>query len=661
MPMKKIHLPQFRSAVPVAIALLLCLVMGSATAWFAHSENRNNGFPLDDGWIHLQFAKNLHDYGSFSYFRNTNVTAGSTAPLYTFLLAAGFFFTSNEMILSYVLGILFFLLAVYTFYRLLVTLSEPGSPIPFIGACLLALEPRLHWAALSGMETTLFIFLLIAAFYFYKVRLSVPLGIVLGLLVWTRPEALILPLIFMIDWWYHNWLKTRHTKNRKNVESERIPFFRSWIAKTFAITVLITAGYFIFNAALSGSMLPNTYAAKLKYYSGVAEQFPTEVFQFLTDGHMIVIALFAGIFLFSVVTTIFQLRQQPMLIPVLWCTALFLAYWKDLPFLYQNGRYMMPLLPMFIVIGLEGMKLTLRALSNISSIFQKGKSRLIAEILIGVLMAAHFGYASWQGRSVYQNTCKYISDRQVAAARWIVKNLPRDAVIATHDIGAIAFYSDRKIVDMVGLISPEMVPRIGSLDLLLQFLAEKKVTHLAVLRNWFEIANQKLLFQTDERIPEIMEVFEFDPASVHFVPKNAGYLKDIAAELIRRGQLQEAGKYLQESLRIDPENATAYTMLGEILLTLQKYDQAEEIFRSALQRHTASVTAGIGLARALEGRGKYKEAIETLETMVPGNTNDPRLYQFLADFTKAYTKDTRRAEMYEDRYTTLNKTNLSGE
>jgi len=158
-----------------------------------------------------------------------------------------------------------------------------------------------------------------------------------------------------------------------------------------------------------------------------------------------------------------------------------------------------------------------------------------------------------------------------------------------------------------------------------------------------------------------MEVFEFNPASVHFVPKNAGYLKDIAAELVRRGQLQEAGKYLQESLRIDPENATAYSMLGDILLTLQKYDQAEALFRSALQRHAASVPAGIGLARALEGRGKFKEAIAALETLVPGNTNDPRLYRFLADFTKAYTKDFHRAEMYEDRYTTLTKPNPSAE
>ena len=72
----------------------------------ALQANGGSGFPLDDAWIHLQFARNLHEYGSFSYFQDRMVTSGSTSPLYTLLLAAGFFLTSNEMILSYALGIL---------------------------------------------------------------------------------------------------------------------------------------------------------------------------------------------------------------------------------------------------------------------------------------------------------------------------------------------------------------------------------------------------------------------------------------------------------------------------------------------------------------------------------------------------------------------------
>ena len=43
------------------------------------------GFPLDDSWIHLQFAKHLAAGNGLSYSAGERVT-GSTAPLWTALL-----------------------------------------------------------------------------------------------------------------------------------------------------------------------------------------------------------------------------------------------------------------------------------------------------------------------------------------------------------------------------------------------------------------------------------------------------------------------------------------------------------------------------------------------------------------------------------------------
>ena len=56
--------------VVMTILVLAGLLMSVLTASFAYYTNEGFGFPLDDPWIHLQFAKNLHDYGSFSYFKN---------------------------------------------------------------------------------------------------------------------------------------------------------------------------------------------------------------------------------------------------------------------------------------------------------------------------------------------------------------------------------------------------------------------------------------------------------------------------------------------------------------------------------------------------------------------------------------------------------------
>ena len=93
-PDKKISV--FVYAVIIAITILLPILIVAG----AYGRNGYFGFPLDDPWIHLTFAKNLAKYFSFSYFKNEMVTAGSTSPIYTALLAVGFFISNNEFMLS---------------------------------------------------------------------------------------------------------------------------------------------------------------------------------------------------------------------------------------------------------------------------------------------------------------------------------------------------------------------------------------------------------------------------------------------------------------------------------------------------------------------------------------------------------------------------------
>ena len=63
------------------------------------------GFPLDDSWIHLQFARNLAEGAGFS-FNPGRPVAGSTAPLWTLLLGAGATVFSASLWTAKVLGII---------------------------------------------------------------------------------------------------------------------------------------------------------------------------------------------------------------------------------------------------------------------------------------------------------------------------------------------------------------------------------------------------------------------------------------------------------------------------------------------------------------------------------------------------------------------------
>ena len=80
-----------RSTRRVRLGLAL-LALAAAGLYFASETyllSGHLGFPLDDSWIHLQFARNLAAGDGLSYNPGERVT-GSTAPLWTALLTPFF-------------------------------------------------------------------------------------------------------------------------------------------------------------------------------------------------------------------------------------------------------------------------------------------------------------------------------------------------------------------------------------------------------------------------------------------------------------------------------------------------------------------------------------------------------------------------------------------
>jgi len=69
--------------------LAAAVVLGAGVYLLASFFIYRIGFPLDDSWIHLTYARNLAVHGQWA-FQLGHPSAGSTAPLWTFLLALGF-------------------------------------------------------------------------------------------------------------------------------------------------------------------------------------------------------------------------------------------------------------------------------------------------------------------------------------------------------------------------------------------------------------------------------------------------------------------------------------------------------------------------------------------------------------------------------------------
>src|SRR5215467_3201863 len=143
-----------RARIWIALAaLLVCCAYLAAEAWMLDADL---GFPLDDSWIHLQFARNLAAGHGLSYNAGELVT-GSTAPLWTALLALLFFLPGNVVVWTKLLGMALYVAGVDATWRLGRALGL-GRGLASLAAGLTLATSWLAWAALSGMEVPLFVF-----------------------------------------------------------------------------------------------------------------------------------------------------------------------------------------------------------------------------------------------------------------------------------------------------------------------------------------------------------------------------------------------------------------------------------------------------------------------------------------------------------------------
>ncbi|MEO8168760.1 MAG: tetratricopeptide repeat protein, partial [bacterium] len=201
--------------------------------------------------------------------------------------------------------------------------------------------------------------------------------------------------------------------------------------------------------------------------------------------------------------------------------------------------------------------------------------------------------------------------------------------------------------------SPEMIQNIGNLDKLKQFLVAKHVTYLAVLRNWFEIVNQPALFKTDERVPEIMEVFQFDAERMHVTSKEASYAVGTAAQALYRGQFDAAGQMLQRAIQLDPQNSKAHHLLGSSFIATDRLEDAAREFTVALKLNPDLLESQIGLAQVAARQNRPEDAAAQLETIAQRNPNYPAVYRALSDLYRSFRPDSAKANKYLQRFNQL--------
>lgn len=423
------------------------------------------GFPLDDSWIHLTYARNLALLGEWAFFPGQS-SAGSTSPLWTFLLAIGFFLPGAPYLWTYFLGGLMLFLLAWRVEAVLRQLQPAyRSIIPWAGL-LVILEWRLAWSAVSGMETLMHA--LISLFALSLLVLNQPrfllMGILIGLSIWSRPDGITLlgpvglfALLLPATW-----------REKMSAVSQVLLGFS-----------FLFVPYLLFNLSLAGTPWPNTfYAKQAEYAAWQSEPVGRKLWElFSTYFFGVTLALIPAVAL--LVLKSIQKRGWGILLSFVWLAGYVALYTARMP-LYQYGRYVMPTIPVFLLLGLVFLVFWLPV----------ARTHALRRLRFGWLaLMALFGIIFWgYGGYFHAQNVTWIESEMVQTAHWTRQNLPPDALVAVHDIGALGYFSSQmRVIDLAGLISPEVVPFIRDEEALLRYLRQKNATHLIVFPDWYPV------------------------------------------------------------------------------------------------------------------------------------------------------------------------------
>jgi hypothetical protein len=457
------------------------------------------GFPLDDAWIHQTYARNLAATGQWAFVPG-QTSAGSTSPLWSLLLSLGYWLGVPYQAWTYGLGIVALGLTGWTVTRLGLRFFPTKPWAGPVAGLLCVLEWHLVWASVSGMETMLYTWLSVLVVEVWLVAESrstlkdgsreedpgqiwrsifglwLGLGVIGGLLALTRPEGLgLIGLIGLALGW-----RLRRTPGR---------LLRTWLAIGIGLALPVIP-YLVFHYATTGFPLPNTFYAKQEEYQALLALYPVWRRWLMMAGVTLVggqVLLLPG-FACGVWRSISNLRSSDsglepstygLLICATWWFMHLTVYALRLPVTYQHGRYQMPVIPLFILVGVGGTAYLLHPQARVML------TRVFSQAMMAATLLLFLAFLVLGARA-YGADVAFIQGEMVAIARWLEANVPLDGLIAVHDIGAIGYFTPRPLLDLAGLVTPQVIPFITDEVQLIEFMQAQGADYVVFFPDWSE-------------------------------------------------------------------------------------------------------------------------------------------------------------------------------
>ena len=471
---------------PYAIIVALALFIAWAFAATTLANAGTMGLPLDDSYIYLTYAKQFGRAQPFTYFPGGGYSAGSTSVLWPMLLAP--FWTLGARGHALVWVSFGMCTALYTAvavgcYRFVRELAADDHVSGVACAVLVLAIAPFAWCALSGMEVAFAAALLVATLLLVaraptEGRPRWLLVACLAAASLSRPEATLVAggivLVRVIA----------HARRRRWRDA-------AWWLLPLAAPVT----WLVANRVLAGNFFPNTGVAKSHFYlPGFDWTYWREAVLSQT-GHLL-----KGLFWDGKSPLVY-----PRLVAVLYLTGCVRAAawaWRERKLLagalvifaplvmmlavvassglwnFQNYRYIAAALPLlFIPVGIAIIP---------PARWRRGWQVAIVVAVVLFARAARPGLGA--DMKLYAQGAMDTNTQVVAIGKYLHDKLP-DASVMIHDAGAIAYYGDGRVYDMLGLVTNHQAAIANNgggsrFEFLESLPADRRPTHFAYYPGW---------------------------------------------------------------------------------------------------------------------------------------------------------------------------------
>lgn len=377
---------------------------------------------VDDAYISYRYAYNLVNHGELNWNIGQDPVEGYTGIMLPLMVTPAIAFHVDPAVASKAISLVSFIASAL----LLWLISAKMNVVPVVRSVLVALflvTPSFYTHVTSGLETMLFTALILASFYALLRKSDTALAILLLLTSLTRPEGVLLAILFIALRLFQVGRKNTYLKT---------------IIRFVVLYLIPGTIYFLWRWNYYGYLLPNTFYVKVNGNNTIAEG----IYWF---GAYVICPLVATIIILPKISRISPMKLEVGAISI-FIISLFTLYSKSMLIMNYGQRFFMPLYPVLLML----------LASMVDSSNFKSKRIILSAIPLATQFIVCFTMIMSMEKEWVEEYWDVLTNEHIPTAEYINTHVPSDSWLLLNDTGLMPYLTERKTID-IGALNDEFL------------------------------------------------------------------------------------------------------------------------------------------------------------------------------------------------------------